>query len=173
MKIKILIILFAFMLKCFVILGKTYNKILDISNLNIFPQSIDIPLIDSENKLHYLSKYDENALLLFFWSTWSQTSVHELQELDELQKEWKKLPFKIIPIAEDSLSQVKILYKNMNICYLPIMIDMNNQLFHVLNVNTLPASLVIDQNGKLMLKIVGINDWRSEKMKNTLLKYLY
>lgn len=172
MTINRLIIFLALILKCFTASGKIHNKIFDVSHLNILPHTIDIPLIDDQNKLHYLSSYDKNTILLFFWSTWSQDSVCELQALDKLQKEWRKLPFKIIPIAEDSLSRVKPLYKKFNIRHLPIMIDVNNQLFHALNVNIVPTSLVIDQAGQLMLKIIGINDWRSQKMRNILLKYL-
>ena len=61
----------------------------------------DTNFFDSEGNKVYLDQYEGSTILLVFWATWCGSCVGELPSLDNLQKDFRKLPFKIIAVSED------------------------------------------------------------------------
>ena len=60
--------------------------------------------------------------------------------------------------------------RGMGISNLKILLDLNNQLFHAMQITSLPTSLVVDNRGKVMLKIIGMAKW--QELRHVILQYV-
>ncbi len=131
----------------------------------------DIIFFDEEKNQYSLDQFEGKTILLVFWATWSANCVKEMPDLDTLQKDFRKLPFSVIPVSED-YQDVKVIieyYKSYQIRYLPIYQDYRNQLFKALGVISLPTSILIDPNGKIVTSFIGNTNWYDEKIRETIL----
>lgn len=131
----------------------------------------DIIFFDEEKNQYSLDQFEGKTILLVFWATWSANCVKEMPDLDILQKDFRKLPFSVIPVSED-YQDVKVImeyYKSYQIRYLPIYQDYRNQLFKALGVISLPTSILIDPNGKIVTSFIGNTNWYDEKIRETIL----
>jgi len=126
---------------------------------------------DEEKNQYSLDQFEGKTILLVFWATWSANCIKEMPDLDMLQKDFRKLPFSVIPISEDyqDVKVVKEYFKGYQIRYLPIYHDYRNQLFKALNIVSLPTSILIDPNGKIVTCFFGSTNWYDEKVRDTIL----
>ncbi|ACP53427.1 MAG: TlpA disulfide reductase family protein [Rickettsia africae] len=131
----------------------------------------NIIFFDEEKNQYSLDQFEGKTILLVFWATWSAPCVKEMPDLDMLQKDFRKLPFSVIPISEDyqDIKVVKEYFKSYQIRYLPIYHDYRNELFKALWVVSLPTSILIDPNGKIVTSFVGNTNWYDEKVRGTIL----
>jgi len=91
----------------------------------------DVNFFDANGNKVYLDQYEGNTILLVFWATWCGSCVGELPSLDNLQKDFRKLPFKIIAVSEDyqGIEVVKKYFSENEIRHLEIFHDYQNNLF--------------------------------------------
>ncbi|WP_341787743.1 TlpA disulfide reductase family protein [Rickettsia endosymbiont of Cantharis rufa] len=131
----------------------------------------NVIFFDEEKNQYSLDQFEGKTILLVFWATWSASCVKEMPDLDMLQKDFRKLPFLVIPISEDyqDIKVVKEYFKSYQIRYLQIYHDYRNELFKVLGVISLPTSILIDPNGKIITSFVGNTNWYDEKIRETIL----
>ncbi|AAU03862.1 TlpA disulfide reductase family protein [Rickettsia typhi] len=131
----------------------------------------NIFFFDEEKNQYSLDQFEGKTILLVFWATWSATCVKEMPDFDILQKDFRKLPFSVIPISEDyqDIKIVKEYFKSYHIRYLPIYYDYRNALFKALGIISLPTSILIDSNGKIVTIFVGTTNWYDEKVRDTIL----
>ncbi|MFV9835338.1 MAG: TlpA disulfide reductase family protein [Rickettsia aeschlimannii] len=131
----------------------------------------NIIFFDEEKNQYSLDQFEGKTILLVFWATWSAPCVKEMPDLDMLQKDFRKLPFSVMPISEDyqDIKVVKEYFKSYQIRYLPIYHDYRNELFKALGVVSLPTSILIDPNGKIVTSFVGNTNWYDEKVRDTIL----
>ncbi len=134
----------------------------------------EIPIYDELDKKIYLDNFGEKTILLVFWAPWCSACVNELPLLDNLQKDFKKLPFQIIAISENSKSteHIKKYYETSNIRHLDIFHDPQNILFKDLGISSLPTAYLIDKDGKIKLKIKGFIKWQDNAVRRLILDEL-
>ncbi|AZL15894.1 TlpA family protein disulfide reductase [Rickettsiales endosymbiont of Stachyamoeba lipophora] len=164
---------------------KDFMKIVNmlIAKLAIFLLTLNLSLIAHADKLDSESsfltakneqinfeKYDENVLIVHFWATWFQPSYLELQELDQLQKDYRKKPLKVIAISEDfkDLEIIKDYYKKYNIKHLEIFVDPKNALFKKMLIKSLPFSFIVDKNYNIIEILPGTVNWKDPKIRKSL-----
>ena len=114
---------------------------LSLSNLEGKQQSLKIDFTEKD-KLYVFS----------FWASWCAPCINELEEMNELQSEWKKtLNFEIIAIAtDDSRTQkrVKPLVKGKEWSYL-VLLDTNQDFKRSLSIVNIPYTIVV-KNQKIV-----------------------
>ena len=134
----------------------------------------DVPIFDSENKQHFLEEYEGKTVLLVFWATWCAPCVSEMNDLDMLQKDFRKLPFLILPISEDyvGVEHVSAFYKTNNLRHLPVMYDYKNALFKSFDIVGLPTSILVNAEGMVVARFVGAINWYDDNVRAILLKYI-
>jgi hypothetical protein len=97
-----------------------------------------------------------------------------MPDLDMLQKDFRKLPFTIIPISQDyqGVEVVKKYYKDYGIRYLPIYHDFKNQLFKALSIVGIPTAILISPEGKMLVSFIGSISWFDEEIRDIILTHV-
>ncbi|BDU60531.1 thiol:disulfide interchange protein [Candidatus Rickettsia kotlanii] len=173
---KYLIYIIVFLLSIIIFIPKIHAKLYEKPKGKLaFLRGSSVPdniiFFDEEKNQYSLDQFEGKTILLVFWATWSAPCVKEMPDLDMLQKDFRKLPFSVIPISEDyqDIKVVKEYFKSYQIRYLPIYHDYRNELFKALGVVSLPTSILIDPNGKIVTSFVGNTNWYDEKVRDTIL----
>jgi peroxiredoxin len=96
---------------------------------------------------------EKDKLYVFsFWATWCSPCINELEEMNDLQDEWKKnLNMEIIAVAtDDSRTQkrVKPLVNGKGWTY-PILMDVNQDFKRALSIVNIPYTIVV-KNGNIV-----------------------
>ncbi|ACR47721.1 thiol:disulfide interchange protein [Rickettsia peacockii str. Rustic] len=173
---KYLIYIIVFLLSIIIFIPKIHARLYEPPKDKLaFLRGSSVPdniiFFDEEKNQYSLDQFEGKTILLVFWATWSAPCVKEMPDLDILQKDFRKLPFSVIPISEDyqDIKVVKEYFKSYQIRYLPIYHDYRNELFKALGVVSLPTSILIDQNGKIVTSFVGNTNWYDETVRGTIL----
>ncbi|MDF2966110.1 MAG: thiol:disulfide interchange protein tlpA [Rickettsiaceae bacterium] len=149
-------------------IAKPYWKIKYLNNLYV-PE--DIAVYDKDGKEHYFDEFDNKTLLIIFWATWSSSSLQDMPALDDFKKDFRKLPFEIIPISVD-YQDPKIIYdffqKN-NIRHLVGYHDKNNKLFKELSVIGLPTAFLVSTEGEILLSLQGPINWYDDEVRELIM----
>ena len=131
----------------------------------------DTNFFDSEGNKVYLDQYEGSTILLVFWATWCGSCVSELPSLDNLQKDFRKLPFKIIAVSEDyqGVEVVKKYFSENEIRHLEIFHDYQNKLFRALSIVGLPTAYLINAEGKIKYIFNGVVKWHDNDVRQMIL----
>jgi thiol-disulfide isomerase/thioredoxin len=134
----------------------------------------DIEFFDEEGNKHFLEEYEGKTILLVFWATWCAPCVGEMKDLDSLQKDFRKLPFIILPISQDytGVKSVREFYDLQELRHLPLFHDYKNMLFRAMNIVGLPTSILINASGKPVMKFSGAINWYDEQVREKLLEHI-
>lgn len=123
-------------------------------NLSAFAQKAvpDLNLNTIEGKLFSLKNdfYEKDKLyVVSFWATWCGPCINELDELNELQVDWKKeANFEIIAVATDDArtqKRVKPLVNGKGWEY-KILLDTNQDFKRALSIANIPYTIVVKNN---------------------------
>lgn len=161
-----------FLLQC------VYLNLTFASKINIieekFIYSDEIPFFDNNGERHFLYEFENNTVLLVFWATWCGDCVKEMLNLDILQKDFRKLPFKIITISQDFYDKniIEKYFFSYDIKHLTIYLDYKNQLFNSFEVVGLPTSFLINQNGDVVVSFIGNTAWHNQEVREILLSHI-
>lgn len=141
-------------------------KMLDLSNV---PDSVFF--FDEKEEKYSLDQFEGKTILLVFWATWCSACVTEMPELDILQKDFRKLPFAVIPVSQDyqGIEVAQKYYKDYDIRYLPLYHDFKNQLFKAFKVVGLPTAILINPDGKRLVSFVGAINWYDDEIRQVIL----
>jgi thiol-disulfide isomerase/thioredoxin len=136
---------------------KNLSALLFLFCFNLFAQK-QLPAINlsdingkTTSILNEFSKKDK-IYIFSFWATWCTPCIAELEELNEVQSEWKKnIDFDIIAIATDdsrTVKRVKPLVNGKDWDYI-VLLDSNQDFKRALNIVNIPYTIVV-KNGLIM-----------------------
>ena len=119
----------------------------------------------------YLDQYEGNTILLVFWAMWCGGCISELPSLDNLAKDFRKLPFQVIAVSEDyqGASVIKEYFESNEIRHLEVFHDHQNQLFKALSVAGLPSAFLINASGKIKVIFKGGIKWHENEIRAMIL----
>ena len=109
-----------------------------------------------------LSDYKGKLILVNFWATWCMPCRQEMPSMEALWKTYRDKGLVVVGIAldDDAKSRVASFTKIFKLSF-PIMLDPDGKASADYQVSGVPASYLIDRNGKLIARIVGSDDWIS------------
>lgn len=128
--------------------------LLILTSFNLFAQNNlpDLNLSDLEGKKFSLKNdfSEKDKLYVFsFWATWCAPCINELDEMNDVQEEWKKdLNFEVIAVStDDSRTQkrVKPLINGKGWEY-KILLDTNQDFKRALSIVNIPYTIVVKNN---------------------------
>jgi peroxiredoxin len=118
----------------------------------------DFALRDSNSATVKLSAYKGRVVLLDFWATWCTGCKVEIPWYVEFQNKYKDSGLSVIGVSmdDDGWKSVKPFLQEHKINY-PIVIG-NSSLGDLFGFNSMPATLLIDRDGKIADMHVGMVD---------------
>jgi peroxiredoxin len=136
---------------------KKYFLLMCLISISAFAQKQlpDLYLINLESKSVSLRNdfSEKDKLYLFsFWATWCAPCINELEELNDLQSEWKKtINLEIIAVSTDDArtqKRVKPLVNGKNWNY-SVLLDTNQDFKRALSIVNIPYTIVV-KNGNIV-----------------------
>lgn len=115
-------------------------------------------------------KLEGKVVFLNFWATWCPPCIAEMPSIQEFYNSYKnKVAF--VFVTNDSWEVVEQFYKE-NGYDLPTYTSISSHLLGLPNVNSIPATFVIDKKGYIRVQKTGSADWDSVKFKQEIDKLL-
>lgn len=130
----------------------------------------DFQFPDLKGKLVALSDFRGKVVLLNIWATWCRPCVEEMPALERLYQKLKGKPFEIVAVSVDSegLDNVQPFVKKLGLSF-PILMNTNGSIRQTYGTTGVPESFIIDQEGKIVRKIIGPLDWDQDKFVDSIL----
>jgi thiol-disulfide isomerase/thioredoxin len=110
-----------------------------------------------------------------FWALWCEPCKQELRALKSFVEEHKDEPFTILAVNQDSpksLAKVKAYVRSQGYRF-PVIMDPNMQVFQAFNGLNIPFSVLLDRNGKEILKRSGYLPGDEKDIGEEILRLLY
>ncbi len=149
----------------------TMKRFIVADKLMAAPQSV---FLDERGNEVTFSDFKGKVILVNLWATWCAPCIKEMPDLNDLQKAMEGTNFQIILISENQdgiESSIKFLKDN-NISHLKTYIDPKRKIARTLKANALPTSVLFDQNGNEVGRLVGPALWNSEDAMNMINYFL-
>ncbi|HSR49781.1 MAG TPA: TlpA disulfide reductase family protein [Acidobacteriota bacterium] len=160
------------------VLGLLYLLVLSLtaSSLNWIPadqrESVDLstPVLRTlEGEEVKLSDLDAKVLLVNFWATWCGPCRKEMPDLERLQKALADEGLQVVALSDDDPQAVRD-YLKKNPYDFRFVIDKKGDLYNRMGFpgGVLPASMVVDSQGRVALVHVGLYDWDAPEVVESL-----
>lgn len=112
----------------------------------------DFKEVTLANNTVTLSDYSGKPLLLHFWGSWCPYCNFEQSSISDLSKDWQVLT---IAYRSGDADAVAAFAKEKGIEAWPIIVDEDSNLAKKYGVKAVPATYIVDGNGKIRLKTAG------------------
>ncbi|MEN2494425.1 MAG: Thiol:disulfide interchange protein TlpA [Hyphomicrobiaceae bacterium hypho_1] len=157
----------------------SYSK-LNIGKMSAFefqkePRMLpDIRFRNSAGKLISLRGFSNKVILLNIWATWCAPCLREMPHLNELQSRLGSDTFEVVAVSLDAGSpeKPKKLLRKISVDALHFYHDPTAQLSFTLKALGMPTTLLIDNNGREIGRLVGAADWSSTDASRLINAYL-
>jgi len=115
----------------------------------------DFTLVDLNGEKHKLSDYKGQGVFLNFWGTWCKPCEKEMPAMDRQYKSFKNQGVQTLAV---NIAQTDFEVQNFVDRYdltFPVVIDKTKSVMTAYNVGQLPATVLIDPDGKVAKIITG------------------
>jgi thiol-disulfide isomerase/thioredoxin len=134
------------------------------------PQPTELPTIsftDGDGKPMTLADFKGRVVLLNLWATWCLPCRKEMPDLDKLQAELGSDKFEVVALSIDrsGIAGSKRFLDQIATKNLKLYVDATAKMANELRVVGLPATLLIDAEGREIGRLLGPADWASEDAK--------
>jgi len=119
--------------------------------------------IDGEGETRTLADWRGKLVLVNIWATWCAPCKEEMPALDRLEAELGGVDFAVLPISVDrgGLKKPRSFLEEIGADNLPLLLDETARLNFKLEVMGLPATLIIDEQGREIARMIGPAEWDS------------
>jgi len=106
-----------------------------------------------------------NVVLLNLWATWCGPCRYEIPELEKLHVDLSAQRFKVVGVSVDegSPEDVKAFVVEQKMTY-PVVLDPDGKLADIFRSTVLPTSVLVDRQGKVVWKKLGIVNSKDEEL---------
>ncbi|MDR3337409.1 MAG: TlpA family protein disulfide reductase [Treponema sp.] len=128
-----------------------------------------LPVVDFSLKLTdgreiTLSKLKGKVVFLNFWATWCPPCRAEMPSMEALYRRFRNqgMEFLAVDVMENNKDVSGFLTAN-NLSF-PAAIDTNGGVSNSYGVQSIPATFIIDRDGKIILIAVGARNWNTREV---------
>jgi thiol-disulfide isomerase/thioredoxin len=134
----------------------------------------EIRFTDDEGHALTLADFRGRAVLLNVWATWCVPCRKEMPSLDRLEKQLGSKNFIVLPLSIDrnGATAVKPFYQELGLASLGIYLDPGGRAQSALAISGIPATLLIDREGREVARKMGPAEWDSPEMIGLIRRYL-
>jgi thiol-disulfide isomerase/thioredoxin len=119
---------------------------------------------DAKGKPLSLGAYKGHALVVNLWATWCGPCGMELPSLDDLAPRLAAFGAKVLAISidDDGTTSVPRFYEQTGIENLPVLLNLAGDDLDILNVDGIPATIIVDPQGRMVAQLEGAADWNTD-----------
>ncbi len=123
--------------------------------------------LDATGKERTLKDWQGKVVLLNLWATWCAPCRKEMPSLDRLQAELGSDTFEVVAVSVDKtgIEGAKKFLEQIKVSKLGVFADPNIKLGTELKAIGMPATVLIDRQGREVGRLVGPAEWDSEDAK--------
>jgi thiol-disulfide isomerase/thioredoxin len=138
----------------------------ELSAIEIFKEPSPTPQTKftarSGEKLSF-ADFKGQVILVNFWATWCAPCIHEMPDLNRLQKVLGGSKFKVITMSLDrkGFEVIDPFFEKAGLDSLEAYLDLSNKLSLEVGATGLPTSILIDKKGKIIARVIGPLKWGS------------
>ena len=123
--------------------------------------------LDAAGKERSLADWRGKVVLLNLWATWCLPCRREMPALDRLQQEMGSETFQVVAVSVDrtGLQGARRFLDEARVEKLDLYADPTARMSSALRAAGLPATLLIDQQGRELGRLLGPAEWDSEDAK--------
>jgi thiol-disulfide isomerase/thioredoxin len=127
----------------------------------------EISFKDAEGKERTLADWRGKVVLLNLWATWCLPCRKEMPALDRLQQELGSDKFEVVAVSVDrkGIEASRKFLDDTKVGKLGLYVDQSTRLTSDLKAVGLPATLLIDAQGREIGRLLGPAEWDSEDAK--------
>ncbi|MCV6613133.1 MAG: TlpA family protein disulfide reductase [Amphritea sp.] len=124
-----------------------------------------LPVTTLEGDAVDLNQYKGRLVLLNFWATWCPPCIKEMPSMQRLQDQFSEQEFQVVAVnlAQNATTVESFLMEQEFEFTLPVYLDEKGQGFKDLELQGMPSSFLIDQQGQILETIVGGREWDEPK----------
>jgi thiol-disulfide isomerase/thioredoxin len=149
------------------------------TGLRLVPAKKPVPLpevrfTDGEGRSLTLADFRGRIVLLNLWATWCTPCREEMPTLDRLQARLGGTDFEVVALSidHDGIAAVRKFYQEIGIKHLRIYNDPTTDATARLSVIGIPATLLIDREGREVGRALGPAEWDAPEVVETVRKHL-
>jgi thiol-disulfide isomerase/thioredoxin len=145
----------------------------EVSEMKVGATLPDFALQQFGGSLTTASKLSGKVFLINFWATWCEACLVEMPSIVETRRMYKDKGFDVVAINVDetpdlavpnALSELKIDF--------PVYVDVEGKLAQIFEVNTIPLTVLMDSDRKILMIHNGESDWNSPEFRTELERWL-
>jgi thiol-disulfide isomerase/thioredoxin len=127
----------------------------------------EVKFQDAEGKQRTLADWRGKVVLLNLWATWCLPCRREMPALDRLQQELGSDRFEVVAVSVDrkGIEGARKFLDETKAGKLALYVDPTTRLTSELRAVGLPATLLIDAQGREIGRLLGPAEWDSEDAK--------
>lgn len=134
------------------------------------PEPADLPAIkfvDAKGEAKSLADWKGRTVLLNLWATWCAPCRKEMPDLDRLQAEFGGDKFEVVALGVDrgGVKAAEKFLEQVGTKKLALYVDGTARMAGDLRVIGLPATLLIDADGREVGRLLGPAEWASDEAK--------
>lgn len=134
---------------------------------------LDFTLPDERGNSVRLSEFRGEVVVLNFWATWCVACLEEIPSLERFSEEYKERGVRVIGISIDRDKDKLKSFLVRNPLNYRVLHDPQGKVFvDLLTVKGLPATYIIDPQGRVVERITGKIDFDSGSFRDILDKYI-
>ncbi len=142
-------------------------QIEDTKEDNLPDADFNLIVKDLDGNLINMNDYKGKVIFLNFWATWCMPCVAELPSINKLYNQFKD-DVAFLLISNESLEKVKRYHTKKEYDVPFHIIDEAGKIPNLYYHESIPYTLIINKNGKIIKTSVGAEDWDDEDFINEL-----
>ncbi len=112
-----------------------------------------------------LASLKGKIIFLNFWATWCGPCLEEMPSMEALYQQYKKTDFLFLTISIDCGGREPVRkFIERHRYRIPILLDPAGKTLELFEISRIPATLIIDRNGRIIGRVIGPRNWSSPEV---------
>lgn len=148
----------AFVLMCMTLGGMAFARTAIAALPAVGARAPDFALNSSTGRNMRLSELRGEVVLINFWATWCGPCRQEMPQLGRLYEQYRAAGFTLLGVnIDDNRANAEAVVKKLGL-HFPTLFDSDKRVARLYDVDTMPATLLIDRDGRVRYVHRGYRD---------------
>ena len=131
-----------------------------------------LALLDLEGRAHRLEDYRGKVVLINFWATWCEPCRAEMPAMNKLRAALAGQPFAVLAVnLAEPESRIRRFMEQVPLDF-PVLLDRDSGVAKAWRARILPASYVLDAEGRIRYSALGEVDWVRDGVRKAIVALL-